>query len=216
MGWIAGRRFYTQVKTSLQKFEEQLNRINTVPETKDIEEADTLFNNAWRGLKFYLKAYMLNSDADKRKAANLLNNLCKIHDYNLHTESYQEQNAKAKMFLTDCDGKAEMKQAIETIGAQSFISTVQNALDAILFNIANRKSKEAEALGYEITKIYREALSNAMVDMFKYMESMSGLRTGGALDTIIKNVNGSIQKIEVNHKLRGSRNSEHGQDSDQE
>ena len=200
--------FYTNVSTCLHNFEDQLNRMNTVPETKGIEKSDLLFNNGWRALKLVCKVYLLNPIAEKRQAANVLINLSKIHGYNLHSESYQEQNAKAKMFLTDCESIVEVKEAIVTMGIQEFINNLKNALDEITLNIANRKSKSSKQMNDKDTKMLRQKLDMALDGMFKYMESMSGLVEDSPFVEMIKNINVSIQKIEVIHKTRDTRNTE--------
>lgn len=200
--------FYTNVSTAVQNFEDQLNKMNTVPETMRVEKADLFFNNSWRAFKIVCKAYLLSPSAEKRMAAKVLINLSKIHGYNMHTESYQEQNAKAKMFLADCESIDEVKEAILTMGIQEFISNVQDALNMITLNIGNRKSKSSKQISNNDTKMLRQKLDLALDGMFKYMESMSGLVVDSPFDVMIKNINESIQKIETIHKTRDSRNTE--------
>ncbi len=48
----------------------------------------------------------------------------------------------------------------------------------------------------------------ALVGMFNFMESMSGLVVNSSFDEMIKNINVSIQKIEAIHKTRDTRNTE--------
>jgi hypothetical protein len=200
--------FYTKTKGSLKKMEDHLNKFNTVPETIIVDENDFLFNNSWWAFKFFCNALALNPDMEKSKAANLLINLSKIHGYNLHTESHQEQNAKAKMFLADCDGVDEVKEAIELIGANPFITNIKIALDALVLSIDYRNGKSAKELRDTDTKVLRVALTEHLDQMLKYMEAMSGLAQEGPLIGMIKNINERIQKIEVLHKTRLTRSAD--------
>lgn len=200
--------FYTQTTTSLKKLEDHLNKFNTVSETLQVEENDLLFNNSWRALKYFCNALALNPDEAKRNAANVLINLSKIHGYNLHMESYQEQNAKAKMFLDHCDGVVEVKEAIELIGADPFISNQKVALDALNLSLENRNDKTVKEVRDTDTKMLRKELMASLEQMLKYLEAMSGLVSEGPLNAMIKNINESIQKVEVLHKTRSTRSTE--------
>lgn len=204
--------FYTQTKGSLKKLEDHLNKFNTVPETIIVDENDFLFNNSWRAFKFFCKALALDPDLEKRNAANLLINLSKIYGYNLHQKSHQEQNAKAKMYLADCDGVAEVKAAIELIGANYFITNIKIALDALILSIDYRNGKSAKELRDTDTKALRVALTEHLYQMLKYMEAMSGLAQEGPLTGMIKNINERIQKIEVLHKTRLTRSADQGEE----
>ncbi len=208
--WIGSKveGFYTLVAMSLKELEDHLNKFNTVSETLQVEGNDLLFNNSWRAFKLFCKALALNPDAEKRKAANVLINLSKIHGYNLHTESYQEQNAKAKMFLSDCDGIPEVKAAIELIGADPYINNQKNALDALNLSLENRNSRMVKEVRDTDTKMLRKELMENLEQMLKYLEVMSGLEVEGPITTMIKNINESIQKIEVLHKTRSTRSTE--------
>ncbi|MDQ1770539.1 hypothetical protein GQR60_02715 [Labilibaculum sp. A4] len=200
--------FYTRVETSLNNLVVQLNKLNTTTETAGAGLADKQFNNAWRALKYICLCYELHPNEDKRKAAAVLINLSKTHGYNLHQESLQEQNAKAKMFLADCENVEEAKLAIQQLGIKDIVDNVQIALDALVLILDERNSKNADQKRENDTKLFRKELTESLDGMFKYMESMSGLVSGGELDTMIKKVNESILKLEMSQNMRGRRKSE--------
>lgn len=197
--------FYTRVETRLNNLVTQLNKQNTVPETAGADLADRHFNNAWRAFKYICLCYELHPDEEMRTAAFVLINLSKTHGYNLHQESAQEQNAKAKMFLADCETIAEAKAAIAKLGIEEIINNVYVALDALVLILGERNSKNADQKRENETKLFRQKLGESMSGMFKYMESMSGLAPGGELDVMIKKINESILKLETSQKMRGNR-----------
>jgi hypothetical protein len=200
--------FYTGVQTSLNNLVDQLNKQNTVIETAGADLADKYFNNSWRAFKFICLCYELHPNEQMRKAATVLINLSKTHGYNLHQESWQEQNAKAKMFLADCETIAEAKAAIEKLGIKEIVDNVHAALEALIVSIGERSNKNADQKRENDTKLFRMELAEKLGGMFKYMEAMSGLAQGGELDTMIKKINDSIQKLETSHKMRSFKKSE--------
>jgi len=200
--------FYTRVETSLNNLITQLNKQNTVQETAGADLADKYFNNAWRAFKYICLCYELHPDEEMRTAAFVLINLSKTHGYNLHQESAQEQNAKAKMFLADCETIAEAKAAIEKLGVKDIVDNVHVALDALILILDERNSKNADQKRESETKLFRQKLGESLSGMFKYMESMSGLVSGGEFDAMIKKINQSILKLEISQKMRSSRKPE--------
>ncbi len=200
---IAG--FYTQLDESLQKLIDQLNKLNTVAETLDVETADEYFDNAWRAFRYLCKAYELSSNKEEHDAAICLINLEKVHGYNMHLKSYQEQNAKCEMFLADCDHVEPVKQAIRKLGLKKSIDTIKLAKDSLVLAIDERSNKKVNQKRENDTKILRSELAESISSMFKYLEAMSGLTPGGELDSMIKQINECISKLEISRKLRGSR-----------
>lgn len=203
---IAG--FYTQVESSLENLVEQLNKLNTVAETLDVEIADEHFNNAWRAFKYMCKGYALSSDKAERDAAQCLINLGKVHGYNMHLESYQEQNAKAKMFLVNCENVVEVKAAIQKLSFENIIAAIKNGKDSLGLAIADRNNKNVNQKRENDTKLFRKELAESLSGMFKYLEAMSGISADGELDSMIRQINERIQKLEMSGKLRGSRKPE--------
>ncbi|BAX82530.1 DUF6261 family protein [Labilibaculum antarcticum] len=200
--------FYIGVETGLGNLVGQLNKLSTVSETAGAELADKYFNNAWRAFKLICLCYELHPDEEKRTAAGVLINLSKTHGYNLHQESWQEQNAKGKMFLADCETIPEAKAAIEKLGIKEIVDNVRVAMEALIESIDERSDKNADQKRENDTKLFRNNLAESLDGMFKYMESMSSISAGGDLDSIIKKINESILKLEMSQKMRGSRKSE--------
>jgi hypothetical protein len=116
--------------------------------------------------------------------------------------------AGIKIFLDHCDGVAEVKEAIELIGADPFISNQKVALDALNLSLENRNDKTVKEVRDTDTKMLRKELMASLEQMLKYLEAMSGLVSEGPLNAMIKNINESIQKIEVLHKTRSTRSTE--------
>ncbi|MBN2598188.1 DUF6261 family protein [Labilibaculum sp.] len=200
--------FYTRVDASLNNLVVQLNKLNTITETAGAGLADKHFNNAWRALKYICLCYELHPDKKMHKAAEVLINLSKTHGYNLHQESLQEQNAKAKMFLADCENVEEAKLAIQQLGIKEIVDNVQIALDALVLILDERNSKNADQKRENETKLFRRNLAESLDGMFKYLEAMSGLTAGSELDIMIKKINECILKLELSQKIRSNRKSE--------
>jgi len=200
--------FYTKVETAAGHLKTHLNKLNTVSETMAIDAADDMFNHGWRAFKFICKSLELHPDAKKREAALTLIELSKTHGYNMHNESYQVQNASAKMFLADCINKPEAKAAIETLALQENIEHIDKALNNLVTAIETRKSKFVNEKRDDNTKILRQKLSMSLDSMFKYIEAMSVLTPGGELDNMIKEINASIQKLDFAVKMRTTHKTE--------
>ncbi|MGZ2370686.1 DUF6261 family protein [Ancylomarina sp. YFZ004] len=200
--------FYTKVETTVGNLKTHLNKLSTVSETHSVEIADAAFNNAWRAFKFVCKALELHPDADKREAAKTLIELSKTHGYNLHNEGYPVQNASARMFLSDCMNKEEAKAAIKTLAIQENIDQIESALNILVSAIETRKSKFVSEKRDDNTKFLRQKLSVSLDSMFMYLVSMSALEPGGELDKIIKEINESIQKLEISIKMRTTHKTE--------
>jgi len=200
--------FYTKLETSVGNFKLHLNKLNTVTETEEVAKADVAFNNAWRAFKYICKSYELHHDKVKQEAAKRLIEVCKTHGYNLHNESYQEQNASAKMFIIDCFNKAEVKKAIETLAIQESLDNIELSLDTLIMAIKTRKNKWVNERRDENTKLLRQKLATSLGSMFKYIEAMSVIAPGGELDNIIKKINESIRKLELSVKMRKTHNTE--------
>ncbi|MGZ2370477.1 DUF6261 family protein [Ancylomarina sp. YFZ004] len=201
-------KLQTWVQESNVEFKNQLNKLNTVNETQAVKIADNAFNDSWRALKYVLKACLLSPVAAERINAAILNELINTHVVNLHNESYQVQNATAKLFLNDCANKPEIKAAITTIKLDSYITNIQTALDTLLAAIALRKDKKVNELNDNQTREIRTRLTDNLINMFKYLEVMSDISPGGDLDNMIKQINVSIQKIETAVKMRSHKSSE--------
>jgi len=200
--------FYTKAETSVANLKTHLNKLGTVSETQAIDATDDLFNNGWRAFKHICKAFELHPDVHMREAAITLIELSKTHGYNLHNESYSVQNASAKMFLADCMNKPEAKAAIETLAIQENIEHITTALNDLVRAIETRKSKFVNEKRDGNTKVLRQKLSISLDSMFKYIEAMSVLTPGSELDSMIKEINESIQKLDFAIKMRTTHNTE--------
>ncbi|WP_372642166.1 DUF6261 family protein [Ancylomarina sp.] len=198
----------TWVQESNTEFKNQLNKLGTVNETQAVKIADDAFNDSWRALKYVVKACMLSPVAAERASAAILNELINTHGSNLHNESYQVQNATAKLFLNDCANKPEIKAALTAIKLDVYIANMQTSLDVLFAAIALRKDKKVSELNDNETHEIRIRLTDNLIKMFKYLEVMSDISPGGDLDTMIKQINLSIQKIEIAIKKRTNKSQE--------
>ena len=198
----------TWVEDSNTEFKNQLNKQGTVNETQAVKVADDAFSDSWRALKYVIKACLLSPIAVERANAAILNEQINTHGRNLHNESYQVQNATAKLFLNDCANKPEIKAAITAVKLDDYITNVEIALEALLAAIAFRKNKKASELNENKTREIRYRLTDNLIKMFKYLEVMSEISPGGDFDNMIKEINLSIQKIETAVKKRRNKSSE--------
>tara|TARA_R110001583_G_scaffold4430_7_gene25698 strand:- start:6639 stop:7379 length:741 start_codon:yes stop_codon:yes gene_type:complete len=198
----------TWVTESNVEFKNHLNKLGTVNETQAVKIADDAFNNSWRALKYVIKACLLSPIAEDRTNAAILDELINSHGLNLHNESYQVQNATAKLFLNDCVNKPEIKAAITAVSLDRYITNIQTALEVLLAAIAMRKDKKVSELNDSEIHEIRIRLTDNLIKMFKYLEVMSEISPGGDLDTMIKQINLSIQKIETAIKKRTHKSQE--------
>lgn len=198
----------TWVQDSNTELKNQINKLGTVNETQTVKIADNAFNDAWRALKYIVKAYELSPlEADRANAA-IVSELINAHGVNLHSESYTVQNATAKLFLKDCTTKPELKAAVTGLNLDGFINNIQVALDTLLAAITHRKDKKVNEISAEKTREIRNRLMDHLEKMFKYFEVMSEVAPSDDLDTMIKQINVSIQKIETAIKKRSHKSSE--------
>ena len=208
--WAAANvlNLQTWVQESNTDLKDQLNKLGTVNETMVVMIADNAFNDSWRALKYVIKALLLNPSESKRTNAAIINELINTHGANLHNESYQVQNATVKLFLNDCAYKPEIKAAIAVLKLNSYILNVEVAIDTLLAAIVIRKDKKVSELNDDATREIRIRLTGNLIKMFKYLEVMSEVAPGGDFDTMIKEINMSIQNIEIAVKKRSNRNIE--------
>tara|TARA_R110001583_G_scaffold50403_2_gene157314 strand:+ start:9675 stop:10415 length:741 start_codon:yes stop_codon:yes gene_type:complete len=198
----------TWVQDSKTELENQINKLGTVNETQTVKLADNAFNDSWRRLKYVVKAYELSPLADDRANVAIISELINSHGPNLHSESYAVQNAIAKIFLKDCTTEPELVAAIAALKLDVYISNIQIALDTLLAAIAHRKDKKVNEISAERTREIRNRLMDNLDKMFKYLEVMSAITPEGELDTMIKRINESIQKIETAIKMRSHKSPE--------
>ncbi len=208
--WAGGNvlNLRTWVLESNTELQEQLNKLGTVNETQVVKLADGAFNDSWRALKYVIKACELSPIAADRTNAAIMSELINSHGRNLHTESYQVQNATAKLFLNNCTTKPELMAAVAGLKLDLYISIIQIALDTLLAAIDSRKNKKVSELNENETRDIRIRLTANLIKMFKYMEVMSEITPGSDLDTMIKQINVSIQKIETTVKKRSHKSPE--------
>ncbi len=208
--WVTANvlNLQTWVQESNTEYKNQLNKLGTVNETQTVKIADDVFNDSWRALKYVIKACLLSPIAEERANAAIVSELINTHGSNLHNESYQVQNATAKLFLDDCANKPEIKAALTAVKLDSYITNMQTALDILLAAITLRKDKKVSELNDNETREIRIRLTDNLIKMFKYLEVMSEISPGGELDTMIKQINLSIQKIEIAIKMRSNKSQE--------
>ncbi len=208
--WAAANvlNLQTWVQESNTAFKNQLNKLGTVNETQIVKLADGVFNDSWRALKYVVKACLLSPIAADRTNAAIISELINSHGDNLHSESYQVQNATAKLFLNDCENKPEIMAAIAVLKLTPFIANMQVALDTLLVAIDSRKNKKISEQNENETREMRNRLTGNLIKMFKYLEVMSEITPGGDLDTMIKQINESIQKAETSVKMRSHKSTE--------
>jgi hypothetical protein len=209
-GWAAANvlNLQTWVQESNTGLKNQLNKLGTVNETQAVKIADDSFNDSWRALKYVIKALLLSPSESKRANAAIISELINTHGSNLHNESYQVQNATSKLFLNDCANKPEIKAAIAVTKLNSYILNIEVAIDTLLAAIALRKDKKVSELNDNETREIRNRLTDNLIKMFKYLEVMSDISPGGDLDTMIKEINMSIHKIEIAIKKRSNKSIE--------
>ena len=198
----------TWVKDSHEALQNQLNKLGTVNETQIVRIADNIFNDSWRALKYVVKACLLSPILVDRKNAAIISELINSHGTNLHSESYQVQNATVKLLLDDCENTPGIKAAILALNLGTYIANIQIALDTLLVAIDSRKDKKVSELSDNETREMRNRLTDNLIKMFKYLEVMSDITPDGDLDTMIKQINVSIQKIETSVKMRLHKSSE--------
>jgi len=208
--WAAANvlNLQTWVQESNTAFKNQLNKLGTVNETQIVKLSDGVFNDSWRALKYVVKACLLSPIVADRANAAIISELINSHGANLHSESYQVQNAIAKLFLNDCENKPEIMAAIAVLKLTPFITNMQVALDTLLVAIDSRKNKKVSEQKENETREMRNRLTGNLIKMFKYLEVMSEITPGGDLDTMIKQINESIQKVETSVKMRSHKSTE--------
>ncbi len=170
--------------------------------------ADIAFNDSWRALKYVVKACLLSPVDMKRKNAVILHEFIHSYGTNLHNESYQVQNATVKLFLYDCAKKPEIKAAVSVLKLNSFILNIEVAIDTLLAAIALSQNKKVSEISEDETRDIRNRLTVNLIKMFKYLEVMSEITPDGDFDTMIKQINESIQKIETSVKKRTNKGPE--------
>lgn len=198
----------TWVQDSNTELKVQVNKLGTVNETHNIKRADNHFNDAWRAIKLITKAHLLSPVEAERGSAAIVSELINSHGANLHKESYQVQNATARLFLNDCANEVEIKAAIDMLKLQPFVGNVEFALTTVVAAIAHRKDKKVSELTENETREIRIGLNANLNKMFRYMEVMSDVVPGGPFDNMIKQINMSIQKIETAIKKRTNKSPE--------
>lgn len=192
----------TWLQESIIDLTNQLNKHEIINETQVVVLADNAFGDAWRAVKYVAKACLLSPSPLERSNAAILNKLITSHGSNLHTESCEIQNATAKMFLSDCANKPEIKIAIRALSLNNFIANMETALEALLAAIAHRKNKNGNELEEDETREIRNRLTDNLIKMFRYLELMSEITPSAELDQMIKQINVSIQIIETANKKR--------------
>ncbi len=208
--WVTANvlNLQTWVQESNTEFKNQINKLGTVNETQVVSLSDNAFNDSWRALKYVVKACELSPVVVDRANAAIISELINSHGSNLHTESYQIQNATAKLFLNDCENKPEIKAVIAALKLTPYIANMQVALDTLLAAIDTRKNKKVNEQNENKTREIRIQLADNLLKMFKYLEVMSDISPGGDLDTMVKQINESIQKIETSVKMRSRKSPE--------
>ena len=208
--WVTANvlNLQTWVQESNTEFKNQINKLGTVNETQVVSLSDNAFNDSWRALKYVVKACELSPVVVDRANAAIISELINSLGSNLHTESYQIQNATAKLFLNDCENKPEIKAAIAALKLTTYIANMQVALDTLLAAIDTRKNKKVNEQNESKTREIRIQLADNLLKMFKYLEVMSDISPGGDLDTMVKQINESIQKIETSVKMRSRKSPE--------
>ena len=208
--WVTANvlNLQTWVQESNTEFKNQINKLGTVNETQVVSLSDNAFNDSWRALKYVVKACELSPVVVDRANAAIISELINSLGSNLHTESYQIQNATAKLFLNDCENKPEINAAIAALKLTSYIANMQVALDTLLAAIDTRKNKKVNEQNESKTREIRIQLADNLLKMFKYLEVMSDISPGGDLDTMVKQINESIQKIETSVKMRSRKSPE--------
>jgi hypothetical protein len=196
------QKFYTDLTSGRDEFNNHLNKFSTLEETKEVVEADMKVNDGWRAIKWVCKAKMLSPEESERKAAALIYQLVKIHGSNLHNNSYPEQNAKANMFLTDCETKVDIIQAANIMGLNSYLTHLKTAIENLVKTIEVRNLKAIDEQRDFDTKTLRTKVYDRLMNIFKYMESMSTINPGGDLDQMIKRINENITKVDMAVKKR--------------
>jgi len=191
----------TWVKDSTSELKNRVNKMGTVNETLEVKQADDRFNDAWRAIKAVTKAHRLSPLEAERDSAAVMSELINSYGDNLHIESYEVQNATAKLFLKACN-KPEIKAAVENLKIQSFVGNIEAALNQLVAAIDRRKAKSVGELKENETREIRNRLHANLNKMFRYMEVMSDVAPGGPLDNMINEINLSIQKIETAIKKR--------------
>ncbi len=134
--------------------------------------------------------------------AAIISELINSHGSNLHNESYQVQNATVKLFLKDCAEKPEVKTAIAVLKLNSYILNIEVAIDTLLVAILIRKNKKLSEHSEDETREIRNRLTANLIRVFKYLEVMSDITPRGDFDTMVKQINLSIQGIETVLKNR--------------
>lgn len=208
--WAAANvlNLQTWVQESNTELKNHISKLGTVNETHVVKLADDAFNDSWRALKYVIKACMLSPVEAIRVNAAIISELINSHGRNLHSESYQVQNATAKLFLNDCINKPEINAALAVLKLNTYILNMEVGLDTLLSAIALRKNKKVSEVNEDETREIRNRLTANLIKMFKYLEVMSEITPGGDLGTMIKQINVSIQKIETSVKKRTNKSPE--------
>jgi len=193
---------FTWLQDSNAELKNQVNKLGTVNETHEVKQADDRFNDAWRAIKLITKAFLLSPVKTERESAAVVRELINSHGAYLYKESYHIQNVTAKLFLNDCIRKPEVKLALETLRFQNFVGNIELAHTALLNAISHRKDKKVSELNDKETRVIRNRLNANLNRIFRYMEVMSDVAPGGPLETMIKEINESILKIETAIKIR--------------
>ncbi|GEM_PF-2575366 len=107
--------------------------------TDDVSEKDDLFDNAFRALRYFLKAKQLVGNDDISSAAGIIIAIIERHGWTLNALTLSEQNSRAKSLIADLNDPENMSYIV-LLDAHEWINAVVNRLDSLENSIVVRNS----------------------------------------------------------------------------
>jgi hypothetical protein len=153
------------ISNKLDRIKQGMYNRTTREFTDDVNEKDDLFDSAFRGLKYFIKAKQLVGDKDVNSAATALLLVIDRHGATLNSLSHSVQNSRAKSLIADFNDPLNMNH-IARINAQEWVDIFVNRLDSLENSIVVRNSfvaADAKDNLSELRKEVRGLIDNVML-----------------------------------------------------
>jgi len=197
----------TDANSLLLNLNEAMHKSNTNTLSENIVNLDSLFNNDFRSLKYFIKSKTYSNNTDDAQNASLLDNLLKKEGWSLENYGYTKQQSRAENMLDEKDRVPELKQASIAIGAEPYFENVRESLNNLTAGIVTRDTfitNQSKLKSDEEWKKLKEAINNiwAFINVnCLILKTEPWLKLMAGLQTI-------IDRNQTIAKQRGSRKTE--------
>lgn len=169
----------------LETEQRAINRLRKNELTDPIADADTLRDNAFRGLMLYVKTYSLSPDEEKREAARCLQVLLEnVGDF--RRDNYEAESGTIVPFLNELE--RNHTENIKIIGAEEWVEALRDANNKFdeLMNERSQQHAEKEPItGKEarrlVNKVYQQLITS--------IEVVYTVSDGGVYENLIDRIN---------------------------